>query len=56
MTTTDLSTLPDLAKLLANDGWCIFEYKVIASNTVTLTIIQKEKEGANEKQGERVFA
>jgi hypothetical protein len=41
---TDFNTLPDLAKLLATDGWVIYEYKAIASNSVNLTIYQKEKE------------
>jgi len=46
-TATDLNTLSELAKLLAADGWCIHEYEVIASNTVKLTIVQKEKGAAN---------
>ena len=42
MNTTDFDTLPKLAELLAADGWVIYEYKVIGSDGVTLTIVRKE--------------
>ena len=44
-TSTDFKTLPELAKLLATDGWVIIEYKAIGSNTVSLTLtFQKDEE------------
>jgi len=47
MSTTEHNILPSLANLLATDGWYIHEYKVVASNIVTLTIVKKgEKEEA----------
>jgi hypothetical protein len=49
-TATDLNTLPELAELLAADGWYIHEYEVIASNTVRLTIVQKEKREADDSE------
>lgn len=39
MKTTNPETLKILTELLATDGWYVFEYKVVASNTVTLTIV-----------------
>ena len=48
MTVTDYGTLPDLASLLADAGWVIYEYKAIGSNCINMTIFKKE-DGEDEK-------
>jgi len=42
MTVTDYGTLPELANLLADAGWVIYEYKAIGSNCINMTIYKKE--------------
>ena len=49
---TDYKTLPALAETLAAAGWVIYKYEVLGSESVTLTIVQKEPEP---KEGEADF-
>jgi len=49
---TDFKTLPALAETLAAAGWVIYKYEVLGSESVTLTIVQKEPEP---KEGEADF-
>ena len=41
---TDFETLPALAEALAAVGWVIYKYEVLGSESVALTIVQKEPE------------
>jgi len=49
MNATDFEALPSLAETLAADGWVIYEYEVIRSNTVALTIVRREPERKDEE-------
>jgi len=44
MNATDFKTLPALAETLAAIGWVIYKYEVEGTNSVMLTIVQKEPE------------
>ena len=44
VTTTDFKALPALAETLAADGWVIYKYEVLGSESVNLTIVRKESE------------
>jgi len=49
---TDFKTLPALAETLAAAGWVIYKYEVLGSESVALTIVQKEPEPKEQGQGD----
>jgi hypothetical protein len=49
MTTLDFETIPTLSKLLASEGWSIYEYKVEGNNVLGLRIVYIGKEKDKEK-------
>ena len=50
MNATDFKTLPTLAETLAAIGWVIYKYEVGGTNSVMLTIVQKEPEPDGETE------